>query len=72
MHVTDTKRGKKRASEARLDLVWLFIGRESGANFGNQSQSVVKQNQSNREITFDTQLKPALLNTFLPFQYFSI
>ena len=32
----------------------------SSTNFVNQSQSVVKQNQSKREITFDTQLKTAL------------
>ena len=53
--VTGAKPGKTRTSEARLVL--LLIGWESGANFVNQSQSVVKQNQSKREITFDTQLK---------------
>ena len=60
MHATGAKRGKTRASEARLVLVSVFVGWESGANFVNQSQSVVKQNQSKREITFDTQLKTAL------------
>ena len=44
---TGAKRGKTRASESRLILVLLLIGRESGANFVNQSQSVVKRNQSN-------------------------
>ena len=58
MHATGAKRGKTRASEARLVLVLLLIGRESGANFINQSKSVVKQNQSKREITF-TPLKTA-------------
>ena len=57
MHAAGAKRGKNRASEARLVLVLLLIGWESGTNFGNQSQSAVKQNQSKREITFDTQLK---------------
>ena len=60
MHATGVKRGKKHASEARLVLVLLLIGLESGANFVNQSQSAVKQNQSKHEITFDTQLKTAL------------
>ena len=40
--------------------VLLLIGRESGARFFNQSQSVAMQNQSNCGITFDTQLKSAL------------
>ena len=31
-----------------------------GANFVNQSQSKVKQNQSKWDITFDTQLETAL------------
>ena len=35
---------------------WLKKWRE----FVNQSQSAVKQNQSKREITFDTELKTAL------------
>ena len=60
MHATGNKRGKTRASEARLVLVLRLVGRESGANFVNQSQSVVKQNQSKREIAFDTQLKTTL------------
>ena len=60
MHVTGAKRWKTRASEARLVLVLLLIGWESGANFMNQSQSVVKQNQSKREVTFDAQPKTAL------------
>ena len=45
MHVTDAKRGKKRASKSRL--VFL-IGWESGMSFVNQSQSEVNQNQSKR------------------------
>ena len=48
--------------KSRLVLVLLLIGRESGARFFNQSQSVM-QNQSNYGITFDTQLKTALLPT---------
>ena len=42
---------------ARHDWFWLLIGLESGANFTNQSQSVVTQNQSKREIVLDSQLK---------------
>ena len=34
-----------------IGFVWLLIGRERGASFVNQSQSVVKQSQSKREIT---------------------
>ena len=60
MHVARAKRGKTRASKARLVLVLLLIGRGSGARFFNQSQSVAMQNQSNCGITFDTQLKSAL------------
>ena len=60
MHATGNKRGETRASETRLVLVLRLVGRESGANFVSQSQSVVKQNQSKREITFDTQLKTTL------------
>ena len=40
------------------------IGWESGASFSRQSQSVAMQNQSNRKITFDAQLKTALLVEF--------
>ena len=58
---TGAKRGKTRAAKTRLVLVWIPIGSESVASFVNQSQSVVMQNQSKREITFDTQLKTALL-----------
>ena len=50
-----------RAAKTRLVLVWIPIGWESGASFVNQSQSVVMQKQSKREITFDTQLKTDLL-----------
>ena len=60
--VTCAKRGKTRASEARLGLVLLLIGWESGAWFFNQSQGAEKPHQSKREITFDTQLKTALIN----------
>ena len=59
MHATGAKRGKTRASEARLVGVLLLIGWETGAHFVNQSQRVLKQNQSKCEITFDTQLKTA-------------
>ena len=52
--------GKKRAGKSRLVLVLLLIGRESGARIFSQLQTVAMQNQSNCEITFDTQLKTAL------------
>ena len=54
-------RGKTRASKSRLVLVLRLIGWESGANFFIQSESVVKQNQSKRNVTFDTQLNTALM-----------
>ena len=53
MHVTGAKRGKTRANEARFVFVLHLIGWESGANFINQSQSVVMQNLSKNAITFD-------------------
>ena len=50
-----------RGSKAQLVLVLLLIGWEGGACFAGQSQSEVKQNQSKGEITFDPQLKSALI-----------
>jgi len=38
------KRGKTRASKAKLVLVLQLIGRESGASNFNQSDDVIKQN----------------------------
>ena len=61
MIVVAAKRGKTRPSKSRLVLVLLLIGWESGARFLSQSRSVAMQNQNNREITFDTQLKTTLL-----------
>ena len=52
--------GKRVRVKSRLVLVLLLIGRESGARFVNQSQSVAMHNQSNCGITFDTQLKSGL------------
>jgi len=46
-----------RASKSRLVLVQLLIGKESCANFFNQSESEIKQNQSKHNISFDTHLK---------------
>ena len=46
--------------QVTIGLILLLIGRESGARFFNQSQTVAMQNQSNCVITFDTQLKTAL------------
>ena len=48
------------AGKSRLVLVLLLIGRESGARFFSQSQTVAMQNQSSWVITFNTQLKTAL------------
>ena len=47
--------------KSRLVLVLLLIGGESGARFFSQSQTVAMQNQSNCVITFDTQMKTALI-----------
>ena len=44
--VTGAKRGKNRATKSALVL--LLIGRESDANFANQSQRILKYNQSKR------------------------
>ena len=43
-----------RAAKTQFVSVWIPIGWECGASFVNQSQGVVMQNQSKREITFDT------------------
>ena len=50
---------------ARHDWFWFCFSlvEKSGASFVNQSQSAIKQNQSKREITFDTQVKTALFGT---------
>ena len=60
MHVTGAKRGKTRTTKSRFLLILHLIGWIGGASFLNQSQSVVKQNQSNLVITFDSHLKTAL------------
>ena len=52
------KRGKTQASKSRLILVLFLIGWESDASFVNQSQSVVKQNQSKRELLSTLNWKP--------------
>ena len=60
IYVTGAKRGKTSASKSRLVLVLrLNCWEIHGACIANQSQNVVKQNQSKREIIFDT-LKTAL------------
>ena len=61
IQVTVTKRGKTCASKLRLFLALPVIGWESGTSFANQSQCLVKQNQSKREITFNTRLKTTLM-----------
>ena len=53
MHATCAKRGKR--VRARHDWFWFSL-----VDFVNQSHSAVKQNQSKREITFNTRLKTAL------------
>ena len=52
-------------TKSRLVLVLHLIGRVGGASFSNQSQSIVKQNQINSAVTFDTQLKTALFHFLL-------
>ena len=53
----DRRQAREKSVRARHDWFWFcFSLVESGANF-----SEVKQNQSKREITFDTQLKTALI-----------
>ena len=60
---------RRQARENTYDQVMIGFGLvshwlKSGASFVNQSQSTVKQNQSNYHITFDTQLKIALCTRF--------
>ena len=61
MHLKNGKRGKTRASEARLVLVWVLIGWENGASFGNQSEIRSKPKPNQTQIAFKTQLKTSLL-----------
>ena len=51
--------------EPRLVLVSLLIGRKKGARTLNQSLSEVMKNQSNSLITFHTQLKTALVYSWI-------
>ena len=44
------KRGKTRVSKSRLVLVSHLIGLGNGARFLDQSQSEIKQSQSNTEL----------------------
>ena len=44
---------------SQLVLVLILIGFKSGVIFISQSQAVAMQNQSNRDIIFETQLKTA-------------
>ena len=60
IHIAHAKHGKTCVSKSWLVLVLFLIGWESGARFFSHSQSVAVQNQSNCDITFDTQLKTAL------------
>ena len=60
-----SKQIQTRPSKSRLVLVLFLIGWESGENFFNQSERVVKQTQSKHNITFDTQLKTALIKLIL-------
>ena len=53
------------AKRRKRVLVLLLIGQESGTRFFSHSQSVAMQNQSNCVITFDTQLKIALIHTII-------
>ena len=53
-------KNRSDSTQVRLVLVWLSIGLEYGVNFANQSQSAVTPNQSNHQITFDSQLKASL------------
>ena len=52
--------GKLGQASSDFFFVLFVIGRERDTNFANQSQIVVKQNQSKRAITLGTQLKTAL------------
>ena len=60
-HVAGAKCAKHVRASHDWFLVLLLTGVESGGRFFSQSQSVAMQNQRNREITFDNQLKTALL-----------
>ena len=45
-----------------IGFAFAFHWLRKWRDFGDQSQSAVKQNQSKHEITFDTQLKTALIS----------
>ena len=49
------------AKRGRASHDWFQLLLRKWREFVNQSQSVVKQNQSKRKATFDIQLKKALL-----------
>ena len=62
-HINQTRvTGEKRKARenACMVLVLPLIGRESGANFGNQSQSKVKQEQSKDKIQYFPQSNVSL------------
>ena len=45
---------RRQEREIACEQVCISLVENFGASFANQSQSEVKQNQSKREITFDT------------------
>jgi len=61
LQVICLERRKTHVSKSWLVLVFHLIGWESGMSFFIQSENTVEQNQSKHNITFDTQLKIALI-----------
>ena len=58
IHVTGVKRGKTRANEAQFVLLFASHWLTSGPNFASRpmtQHSVITQNQTKRETTFDIQ-----------------
>ena len=56
------KRRENARKQVLIGFSLFLIGWESGASFADQSQSVIEQKQSRREITFDIKLKTTLRN----------
>ena len=63
MHVTGAKPARETDARDQVTIGFGFT-QNNGASFVNQSQNILKQNQSKRKITFAVNRKPLYITIF--------